>query len=296
MMMKMIRKISLLALLAIGAALALSACGGGSSSSAGDAVSESGSEAEVVEAAFPSGHDTDEVSVTGAKPVKPCALVPKKKAEGILGANVKVSERPQGPTCVYMGSGREIDLVPVDLLNGEHRSAAYLRMNPNGRVPLLDDDGFLLWESHAIMQYLADSKPNDALYPLDLQPRADVNRWLFWSAYHFTPAVGRISRERVSKKMVGGAGGPDPVEIERGEAELVKAAQMLDEHLADKEWIAQGRLTLADVALAAPLMHTEAAQLPVLPFAHLQAWFGRVTALDAWRACERLPLSPRSAP
>ena len=106
------RHITLLALAAIVAALALSACGGGgSSSSSPDAVSETGSEAEVVEAAFPAGHDTDEVSVTGAKPVKPCALVPKKKAEGILGSNVQVSTRPQGPTCVYTGSGREIDLV-----------------------------------------------------------------------------------------------------------------------------------------------------------------------------------------
>jgi ABC-type phosphate transport system substrate-binding protein len=107
-----IRNIALLALAAIVAALALSACGGGSSTSASnDAVTESGSESEVVEAAFPSGHDTDEVSVTGAKAVKPCALVPKKKAESILGPGVRVSERPQGPTCVYMGSGREIDLV-----------------------------------------------------------------------------------------------------------------------------------------------------------------------------------------
>ena len=107
-----IRHITLLALAAIVTALALSACGGGSSPGDGtDNVTESGSEAEVVEAAFPSGHDTDEVSVTGAKPVKPCALVPKKKAESILGSNVKVSERPQGPTCVYLGSGREIDLV-----------------------------------------------------------------------------------------------------------------------------------------------------------------------------------------
>jgi hypothetical protein len=110
--MTRIRNIAMAALAAIVAALAISACGGGGSASdANGAVSESGSEAEVVEAAFPSGHDTDEVSVTGAKPVKPCALVPKKKAESILGSGVKVSERPQGPTCVYMGSGREIDLV-----------------------------------------------------------------------------------------------------------------------------------------------------------------------------------------
>ena len=128
-----ISRIALLALAAIVAALALSACGGGSSSSSTDAVSETGSEAEVVEAAFPSGHDTDEVSVTGAKPVKPCALVPKKKAEGILGPNVQVSERPQGPTCVYMGSGREIDLVvekgSLNALKSEAKKAEPMTIN-----------------------------------------------------------------------------------------------------------------------------------------------------------------------
>jgi len=129
-----IRNISFLALAAIVAALALSACGGGSSTGNGsDAITESGSEAEVVEAAFPSGHDTDEVSVTGAKAVKPCALVPKKKAEEILGPNVKVSERPQGPTCVYLGSGREIDLVvektPLSLLKSEAKKVQPVTIN-----------------------------------------------------------------------------------------------------------------------------------------------------------------------
>ncbi len=185
--------------------------------------------------------------------------------------------------------GMEIDLVPVDLLEMEHRSADYLQMNPNGKVPLLDDDGFRLWESHAIMQYLADTSSTDALYPFGIQQRADVNRWLFWSAYHFTPAVGRISRERISKKMVGGWGAPDLMEIERGETELAKAAELLDDHLAGKDWIAQGRLTLADVAIAAPLMHTVAAKLPVMQYANLQLWFGRVKALDAWRASESQP-------
>jgi len=103
--------------------------------------------------------------------------------------------------------GVKLDLVAVDLLKGEHRTQPYLQINPNGKVPLLDDDGFYLWESHAIMQYLADKAPGQALYPLEVQARADVNRWLFWSAYHFTPAVGFISRERITKKMVGGSGG-----------------------------------------------------------------------------------------
>lgn len=180
----------------------------------------------------------------------------------------------------------KLDLVIVDLLKGEHREKAYLHINPNGKVPLLEEGGFHLWESHAIMQFLADRSGDETLYPRDIQRRADVNRWLFWCAYHFTPAVGFISRERVSKKMVGGTGEPDPVEIARGETLLTAAAAVLDAHLAGREWIAQDRLTLADLAVAAPLMHTAAARLPVTGYAHLQRWFAAICALEAWRKSE----------
>ena len=182
--------------------------------------------------------------------------------------------------------GTKLDLVVVDLLKGEHRTEGYLRINPNGKVPVLDHGGFHLWESHAIMQYLADLNLGQALYPKDAPARADVNRWLFWCAYHFTPAVGFISRERVSKKMIGGKGAPDPSEISRGEALVSAAAQVLDAHLADRQWIAQSRLTLADLAIASPLMHTQAAQLPVSHYEHLQRWFAQVRALEAWERSE----------
>jgi glutathione S-transferase len=179
--------------------------------------------------------------------------------------------------------GINLELVVVDLAHGQHRTPEYLRLNPNGKVPLLDDDGFRLWESHAIMQYLSDQTPGQSIYPLNVRARADVNRWLFWSAYHFTPAVGMISRERVSKSMVGGTGAADPAEVARGEALLRAAASVLDAHLAGRQWLAQGALTLADLAIAAPLMHMEAARLPLADFANLQAWFDRVQALEAWQ-------------
>jgi len=189
----------------------------------------------------------------------------------------------------------ELQLITVDLLNGEHRTAAFLRRNPNGKVPLLEDENFLLWESHAIMQYLGDRCVEQTLYPSETRARADVNRWLFWSAYHFTPAVGMISRERISKRMVisSGAPEPDPREIARGEILFTAAARVLDGHLQGKRWIAQDRLTLADVAIAAPLMHTAAAQLPVSGYQNLLQWFARVQALEAWmessQATERVP-------
>jgi len=64
------------------------------------------------------------------------------------------------------------------------------------------------------------------------------------------------------------------------------AAAVLDAHLAGRDWIAQGRLTIADFAVAAPLMHSERAQLPLVDYGNLQAWFARVCATDAWRATE----------
>ena len=66
---------------------------------------------EISTAKFPNGHDTDEVSVSGRKPIKPCSLVTAKQANDILGGHVKIAERLQGPTCVYSGSGRQISLV-----------------------------------------------------------------------------------------------------------------------------------------------------------------------------------------
>jgi glutathione S-transferase len=178
--------------------------------------------------------------------------------------------------------GLDLELVVVNLTGGEHKTPEYLRLNPNGRVPTLVDGGFELWESHAIMQYLADKSPEQDIYPKDVSARADVNRWLFWSAYHFAPAAGLIIRERISKRIVAGSGAPDPLEIARGEALFPQAALVLDQHLAGKKWIAQDRLTLADFAIAAPLMHASAAQLPVLQFENIQAWFARVRSLDAW--------------
>ncbi|HEY8039195.1 MAG TPA: glutathione S-transferase family protein [Polyangiaceae bacterium] len=178
--------------------------------------------------------------------------------------------------------GTKVDLVLVDLGKGEQRQPGYLKMNPNGRVPVLEDDGFVLWESHAIMQYLAEKTPGQSLYPQEARGRADVNRWLFWNAHHFAPAVGVLNWERMVKRLVG-AGDPDPAEVARGEKLVTQFAGVLDAHLAGKQWIAQDRLTLADLALATPLMSTAPARLPVADLPRLQAWFGRVQELDAWK-------------
>lgn len=176
----------------------------------------------------------------------------------------------------------KVEPVLVDLAKGAQRSPEHLGRNPNGKVPVLEDDGFLLWESHAIMQYLADKTPGQTLYPIDVQARADVNRWLFWSSSHFMPAIGVLNWEHFVKRMVG-AGEPDPVAVKRGEGMVTDLSGILDAHLSGRRWVVGDRLTLADLALAASLTSIERAKLPVKGFASLMQWLARVEELPAWK-------------
>jgi len=175
-----------------------------------------------------------------------------------------------------------LEKIVVDLSKGEQRGAPHLGRNPNGRVPVLEHDDFVLWESRAIMQYLADLTPGQTLLPTDARGRADVTRWLSWCGAHLAPACAILMMENVVKGLTG-RGPADPVEVARGEALFAQAAEILDAQLAGKTWVAQDRLTLADYSLAAGLAMAGPARMPIAPYEHLRAWLGRVQELDAWK-------------
>ncbi|MGE5180712.1 MAG: glutathione S-transferase family protein [Acidobacteriota bacterium] len=170
--------------------------------------------------------------------------------------------------------------VLVDLRKGEHKRPEYLKLNPNGKVPTLEDDGFALWESRAIMTYLAERTPGQTIYPQELRARADVNHWMFWDAVHFSPAIQIVVYERIVKGFLG-HGAPDPEEIERGEKMIAPLMAVLDGHLANREWLSGDALTLADFCVATPLVFAGPAQLSLPP--NVAAWYARVSALDAYR-------------
>jgi glutathione S-transferase len=175
-----------------------------------------------------------------------------------------------------------VDRVVVDLQKGEHRASPHRDRNPNARVPVLDDGGFVLWESRAIMQYLADRTPAQTVYPTDARGRADVNRWLFWCAAHMSVSNTILVQENLVKPL-SGRGPADPAEVARGEALFAQHASVLDTHLANKTWIAQDRLTLADFSVAAAFALAGPAKIPVASFANIRAWLARVKELDAWK-------------
>ncbi len=173
-----------------------------------------------------------------------------------------------------------LERIVVDLTKAEQRGAPHVARNPNGRVPVLDDDGFVLWESRAIMQYLAERTPGQTLLPTDTRGRAEVNRWLFWCAAHMSAAATVLVFEKFVKSLSGLA--PDPVEVARGEGLFSQFAPVLDAHLAGRTWVVGDGLTLADFSLASSFALAGPARLPIADYANLRAWLGRVQELPAW--------------
>ncbi|MEQ1501975.1 MAG: glutathione S-transferase family protein [Myxococcota bacterium] len=182
-------------------------------------------------------------------------------------------------------AGSPVEEVHVDLPKRAQYEPAFLAMNPNHRVPVLDDGGFVLWESNAIGQYLAAKAGRTDLWPTDPREQADVSRWQFWCHTQWGPPLGVIQWERMMKAVFGG-GPPDEAAVTAKLAELAVQAKLLDDHLAATDWLACGRLTLADVAIAASLTYAPALQLPLADTPRLSAWLDRIRALDAWKDTE----------
>lgn len=163
--------------------------------------------------------------------------------------------------------------------------AELLRVNPNAKVPVLVDGDFVLWESYAIMQYLAGKTPGQTVYPTELKARMDVTRWMFWNAQHWAPALSIFNWENHIKRWLG-MGGADPAAIARGEQEVARFGAVLDAQLAGRQWVCGDTLSLADFTLATPLADIEASKMPVTHFGNLMAWLARIKELDAWKATQ----------
>jgi len=175
-----------------------------------------------------------------------------------------------------------VELVLIQNLHDPVEPAQLLQLNPNAKIPVLEHGEFVLWESNAIMQYIADQVPGQTLYPASLRERADVNRWLFWSAQHWAPALGTLTWENWMKGLFG-AGERDAAAAARGERELAQFAGVLDAHLKGRQWVSGPGLTLADFALSVSLMRVKEASISLAQYPNITQWFGRVQALEVWQ-------------
>ncbi len=174
--------------------------------------------------------------------------------------------------------GIPIDFTSVNLFKGETRVPSFLEKNPNGRLPVLEDGDLLLWESNAIIGYIA---AGSALVPTSARARADVDRWLYWQLAHLGPATRTVGFERIVKKLTG-QGAPDEGAIAIATEEFGKLCSVLDRSLGDKSFLA-GDLSIADFALAAHFSTGEAAGLDVAPHPRVHAWYKRMLSRDSMK-------------
>jgi glutathione S-transferase len=177
----------------------------------------------------------------------------------------------------------DCELTPIDLGRGDQRAPTYVALNPNRKMPTLEDEGFVLWESNAILFYLAAKCPERGLWPADLRAQADVVRWLAWQSAHWdAESCGMVAFEK-SSKLVLGLGPPDPSFIARGEENFARFAPVLDDQLKTKSWMIGERLTIADFSIGALVPTAVRMGLPIERFHAIGRWYESLSALPAWR-------------
>jgi glutathione S-transferase len=173
-----------------------------------------------------------------------------------------------------------VEFVPVSLLHGEHRKPAFLAINPNGRVPVLQDGDWSLWEANAIMCHLSMLAGAD-LWPQDSR-QVEVLRWLSWDAQHFTRHTGTLWFEHTIKSQLG-MGKADAATVEAATGHFRVAADLLDSHLAGRSHVVGDSLSVADFALASALPDAETSHIPLGDYKNIRRWHERLSELEAWR-------------
>ncbi|GMW06562.1 MAG: glutathione S-transferase family protein [Gammaproteobacteria bacterium] len=162
----------------------------------------------------------------------------------------------------------DVEIHHVSFKDKETHSPEYLAINPMGKVPALVDGDFKLWESNAILTYLATRFPQTKALPTDARGRADVDRWLHWQSCHLMPAMGALKAAD-----------------EKDLSAVAPMLAILEQQLKGREYIL-GSLTVADFALSAYLMTKLGRQLDYSACPNVAAWVSRMGNLKGFVATQ----------
>jgi len=179
---------------------------------------------------------------------------------------------------------RHVPLVLVMLPKGEHKQPEYLRLHPFGKVPVLDDDGFVLYETRAIDAYLDARLEGPSLTPTDTRARARMEQRIHVTNAYFSPFAGPMLVELLFRKYLGGE--QDRAAIERGRTGVGPALDVIDRALASAPYLAGDAFTLADLYWLPYLdyMIEIGEGAPIEERAHVRDWTARMRARATWRA------------
>jgi glutathione S-transferase len=185
--------------------------------------------------------------------------------------------------------GVDYDKVHVDYFTGAQKQAEYMAINPNASLPTLVDGDMKLWESNAILQYAAEVKGAFQYYPKDLKIRADIHRWHLWEASAWFPSSYVYLVENVVKPLLKAQ--PDQAVLDKEAPNWNRLANILNQRLADRRWLCGDQVSLADIAVAAPMHLHPWQKLPLDAHPHLKRWMiNEVEALPCWKNSDPVPI------
>ena len=169
----------------------------------------------------------------------------------------------------------------VDLMKGAQYSPAFQTINPNSKVPVIDDDGFVLWESQAIMRYLADKHKAATWYPTESKARAVVEQWLDWNQTRLAPEAGKI----MFNMHFAGDKRNDQA-IEDAKKWLLKILPVMDGVLIRQPYLCGERIMLADLAVATNMAYLEHCQYDLAPYPNIRRWYAALKARPSFAKTE----------
>ena len=170
---------------------------------------------------------------------------------------------------------------------GRNNTPEYLAMNPNGLVPVIEDEGFVLYESNAIVRYLAAKHASGKLWPADARTRADVDRWMEWQSTGYTPAMLQafwgLVRTPAEKR--------DAAAIEASRVKGEKLSAILDMHLRNREFVAGNAFSPADIVVGCAAHRWLNLPMAREPRPELERWYAMLKSRPGARQVTSLPVT-----
>jgi len=174
--------------------------------------------------------------------------------------------------------GAQYELSRIDLLKGEQKNPDYLKLNPNGKVPTLKEDNFILWESNAILLYLAEKFPATKLLPTNGQDRARVFQWLLFEQTTFRPPLSTLVRyirftpaEQRDKNL-----------IEQTWSEIRANMGILQAALVGRDYLG-GTFSIGDMAILPYVYLATDLGLDLAPWPGVVSYYTRLSARPTWQ-------------
>src|SRR5918999_6422043 len=175
--------------------------------------------------------------------------------------------------------GLEFERIPIDLSKREQKNPEYLKIHPFGQVPALDDEGFVLYDSTIINEYLEDEYPYPPLLPKDSEGRARARLMEDRRDSHFNPASGQLNRELRKPEAE-----RDQNAIQQARAKITECFDRLEKELEGREYLA-GPFSLADIAFVPNIDTLDRIQVQIDPkYKNVLAWIARLKARPSFAA------------